>query len=321
MPNICTENTPQSHKIAISAADAFDADPSASLELGVIQNNHQWQRTFSEDDGNNGTPWRPSTGVALSMGQGTGSLTLRPRVSDLLTILPLLFGGSFGTDHNGDALAADEMDSDFICDYFTLWSFMNTHVQKHENAKTNSATISSSKSSPILQLEWNIESCDYTQLANTAFPSGLTRNVEVPFVHTSSTFTVNSVTYPSDNCSISVNNNLVTDESYNSTTRTSLPPGDQVIQFTHTIPMTSAALPLLSLDDASVAGQVVYTAADGDYVLTFDFPALHSPVPTPVTPSGNATVKMEGLQWTARSTDSSGDVVAPILITLEDTSS
>ena len=154
------------------------------------------------------------------------------------------------------------------------------------------------------------------------FTPGLTKSVLQPFVHTSSTFTFGTDVFKVDDVSISVNNNLKKDRFYNCDTRIDLPPGDQDIQLTCTFPFDSPTrdVALLNLGANSITAQVVYTAMGGALSLTFDFEALHAPIPSPQTPSGENDVQLDGIVWTARYVrdPATGDLVEPVKITLDD---
>ena len=115
-----------------------------------------------------------------------------------------------------------------------------------------------------------------------------------------------------------MNNNLRKERYYNCDTRIGLPPGDQTIQITCTFPFDSPTrdVALLQMGANSISAQVVYTAMAGALTLTFDFPAVHAPIPTPTTPTAENDVVLDGVVWTARS-PIIGD--EPVIITLDDT--
>lgn len=308
----CITNVPRSHKVGISAPGAFEPGSPLTIvrQLAIVANSHTWTPSYVEDDGQRGTPWMSSEGVVYNRGQGSGSLTLRPRADDLRYILPLLIGGTFDVN---------ELEPAIMCDFFRLQADKSVAVFDHRDAKTNSWAISSSSGQPVLQLEWNIESCKYVRTNAGTFTAGLELSVLQPFVHTASTVTIDGDVYKVDDVSITGNNNLLADLFYNSQTRTDLPMGNQMFQFSHTSPFNlTADLALLDLGATSVTGQVVYTAAGGTLTLTVDFPALHAPVAVPVTPSGNSPVRYQGIQWTARTTGAGAGLVKPIKFTLVD---
>ena len=310
----CITNTPRTHKVGISAAAAFGANPAITRQLLIESMNHQWTPEYAEDEGNNGTPWRASEGVRLAAERGSGAITLVPRADDLRFILPLLVGGTFaGSPPN-------ELEPEFLCDFFSLQVDQKLIVSNFRGAKTANWSLTSSRSQPLLTLEWGIESSTHQRGAAGSFTGGLNFSTLPPFVHTSSTITIDGRVYAVDDVSIAGNNNLDLELFYNSVTRTDLPPGDQIITFTHTSPFDVAADGgLLDLGATSVAAQVLYTAAGGDLSLTIDFPALHAPVSTPVTPQGNTPVRYNGLQWTARSKGTGGTYEKPVKFTLDDT--
>lgn len=308
----CTQtNTPRTHKIGVSAAHAYLADgapvPVSVAEFAILQNNHQWNPTFVDDPGNNGTPHRQSEGVVGDKNAGTGSLSLIPRADDLRTLLPLIIGGAW---------AVNVLEPDFICNFFTLEAFKGVSNHHHVNAKTSQATFSSSSTQPNLQLEWGIESCHHSR--DTTFTAALTRSAFQPFNHTKATLLLDSNPFDIDNIQLVINNNLTLDEYFNHTERTDLPMNEQAITLAHSSPYKSALdIALQDYGATSIAAQLEYVSAAGDLKLTIDLPALHAPVSTPVTPSGNTSVRNE-ITWTARTIGSGASVTRPIKFTLDD---
>lgn len=305
----CITNHPRRHYIGVSVGGALDASTAITRKLAVVSNNHVWTPTYTEDDSHRGSPWFPSEGVVYDKGAGSGPVTLRPRADDFTAILPLLVGGTW---------TSGELEPDLICNFFRLMADKAISVFTHNNCKTNSWTLSSSSGSPLLQLEWNIESTKFAKGAAGSFTSGLQFSNEPLFVHSRSTITIDGDVYKVDDVQIAGNNNLATDIYYNSQTRTDLAQGNQIFTFTHTSPFDTAGdVSLLDLGAASVSGSVEYVAgATGEYSLLIEFPALHAPVPTPITPAGNTPVRYEGLQWTARTVLDDTTVLKPIKFTL-----
>ena len=309
----CITNMPHSHRVGISASGAFEAVTPLTIvrALAIVSNSHVWTPEYVEDDGQRGNPWLSSSGVVYNRGVGSGPIVIRPRADELRHILPLLMGGTWDDD---------VLEPGVICDFFRMQHDKSIAVFDYRDCKTNSWTLTSSSSQPILQLEWNIESCKMSRTNAGTFTSGLDLSVQQPFVHTSSTLVIDGTTYVCDDVSIAGNNNLLTDIFYNKTTRTDLAMGSQGFTFTHTLPFDKAGdLDLLDLGATSVAASIIYTANSGAFSLKFDFPALHAPVPVPVTPAGNSPVRYEGIQWTARTTvDEADEVIKPIKVTLVD---
>lgn len=311
----CKTNMARTHRIGISAPGAFQPVTPLPIvrQLPFISNGHTWTPEFAEDEGFRGNPWRNKEGVVYVRGAGSGPIVLVPRADDMRTILPLLVGGTFATNVLEPAI---------ICDFFRVQ--MDKFVATFDalDCKTNTWTLSSSSGSPVLQLEWNFESCGHLRSAAGTFTSGLSLSLLQPFVHTASTLTINGIVYKVDDVQIAGNNNLVTDLNYNSQTRTDLPMGMQEFTLTTTNPFdVSADLAILDLGlaSASVSGSILYTAQGGDLSLLIEFPALHAPVPTPIVAAGNTPVRYEGIQWTARTSGTGGSLVKPIKFTLDDT--
>lgn len=308
----CITNVPRTHRVGISAPGQFEPVSPLTIirALAVVSNSHTWTPQYVEDDGQRGNPWLSSEGVVYNRGQGSGAITMRPRADDLRVILPLLLGGTF---------SGNLIEPDIICNFFRLQADKSVAVFDHLDCKTNNWSLSSSSGQPVLQLEWGIESCKFSRGNAGTFTSGLGLSVQQPFVHTASTITIDGDVYKVDDTSVTGNNNLVADIFFNSQTRTDLAMGNQVFQFTHTSPFDKTDdLALLDLGAASVAGQVVYTAAGGELRLTINFPALHAPVPVPITPAGNTPVRYQGIQWTARTKGAGAGLEKPISITLDD---
>lgn len=307
----CVVGTPRSHKFGVTVVGAFDATNStaATSAFRMISSNLSWNETYSQDPGHNGTPWYASEGVTLDSQMGAGNVVMQPRADNLRVILPLLVGGTFATDVLVPPVAG-------LCDYFKAVVDKKIGVFNFQNSKTAQWSLSSSKSQPKLQLDWGIESCDYATGAAGSFPSGLTYSTLQPFVHTSTTMTIDGTEVPLDDVTITGNNNLTTDYAFNSVTRIALPSGRQEFSFTCTAPFTDMSW--FSYGRTSVAAQMVYTA--GAVSLTIDFPAVHPVVNTPQTPSGETPVKHEGVVWTARTVGGVGDAdYEPIKFTLDDT--
>jgi hypothetical protein len=308
----CITNMPRTHYIGVSGAGEFEADPllTISRRLAIVSNSHVWTPEFIEDDSHRGTIWSPSEGVVYNRGMGSGSVVLRPRANDFSTLIPLLIGGT---------ASSGVYEPGIICDFFRMMAFKSINTFDHQDCKTNSWTLSSSSGSPILQLEWNIESCKFA--SGASFPSNLDFSVMPPFVHSKSTIEIGGVEYKVDDVSITGNNNLGTDIFFNSQTRTDLSPGNQVFTFTHSSPFdTEDDLALLDLGATSVTGSVLYTAgATNNLSLLIEFPALHAPVVTPITPAGNTPTRYEGITWTARTTGTGSSLVKPIKFTLDAT--
>jgi hypothetical protein len=305
----CITNVPRKHKIAVSAGHAYDATTAVTLALPVLQNNHQWIPEFVEDEGNRGNIWRASEGVVYSRGMGTGNVSLIPRGDDINTLFPLIFGG----DVAGTPGA--------LCEFFTMRADKNVTTFEHQNCKTQSASFSSSSGSPILSMDWAIESCNYADVGADAIPSALTFSELKPFVHSRATVTIDGDTYQVDDVTISVQNSLGTDLFYNSPVRTDLYQGEQIITFTHSSPFDSAAdLDLLvqGQSDTSVSATVQYVTGSGasTSTMTWNFVALHAPVPTPITPGGNTPVRYNGITWRARTIGSGGSLQPPFTMTI-----
>lgn len=308
----CITNMPRNHRVGISAGGAFEANPALTIvrQLAFLSNNHVWQREFVEDEGHRGNPWLSSEGVVFDKGRGTGPLTLNPRADDLTAIFPLLIGGEW---------ADGVLEPEVICKFFRMMIDKKIATFDHRDCKTASWSLTSSTGSPILQLEWNIESCKMSRLAAGTFQGGLDLSMIQPFVHSQATVTIDDVEYKVDDVTVNGENNLDGDIFYNSQTRTDLAQGNQVFQFTHTSPFDKAAdLAFLDLGATSVSGKVEYIAHGGAIKLTIEFPALHSPVDVPISPAGNTPARYEGIQWTARTVGAGGSLEKPIKITLDD---
>jgi hypothetical protein len=308
----CITNTPQQHKLAISAPHVFEVTPDATMihAFPFLSNNHVWTPEFIEDEGNRGNPFLASEGVMYSRGSGSGAVTMIPRADDLRVILPLLLGGAF---------TINEIEPALNCNFFSMQAYKGISVFNHRDCKTNTFSFNSSSGSPLLTLEWNIESSKFVTAAEGSFTAGLDLSLMQPFVHSQSTVTIDAREYKVDDVSFAGNNELNTDLFYNSVTRTDMPTGRMRYTFTHTSPFDVAAdVALMERGTLSAAATVVYTS--GTTSMTIEFPALQSPIPSPITPAGtNTPVRLEGIQWEARSKGAGGTFETPLKITLDDT--
>jgi hypothetical protein len=309
----CITNMPRTHRVGISAPGAFEPVLPLTIirALAPVSNSHVWTPEFAEDDGHRGNPWASKEGLVYVRGAGSGPLVLKPRVNELRNILPLLIGGTF---------AANVLEPAIICDFFRVECDKSISTYDFRDCKTNSWTMSSSSGSPILQLDWNFESGKMVRTAAGTFTAGLDLSLLPPLVHTTCVLTINGNVYKVDDVQVAGSNNLATDIFYNSQTRTDLAMGNQQFTLTTTNPFDVAgdvAIQDLGLASASVAASLVYTS--GTTSLTIEFPALHAPVVTPITPAGNTAVRYEGIQWTARTSGAGVGLVKPIKFTLDDT--
>lgn len=309
----CVTNVPRSHRFGVTGLGDFDAT-NASAPSSVfrqITNGLQTVPVYEQDEGHNGTPFYASEGVVKTSEAGTGSVTLQPRADELRIILPLLMGNTW----NGNVFVPNV---DGYCDYFKAVKDMQVAVFEFLNVKTSQWSLSSSRSQSKLQLDWGMEACGSNRTGAGTFPA-LDFSTQPPFVHTSSTFTIDGRVIKVDDVQISGNNNLTSDLYYNSVTRTALPAGRGVYTFQATSPFdTDQDVAWLDIGSASVAATVVYTTASGALSLTIDFPALHPVIPTPQTPGGEQPVRFEQIVWTARSKGTGGSLEAPIKFTLDD---
>lgn len=301
----CVTNKGHRHQIGIKNGAAFPVD----YRMAPVSVNHVWTPTFAEDTGARGIGFKASEGVVYNTGKGSGPITIEPRPEDLRIILPLLLLGTFSTN---------VIEPENLCTFFQFEH--DAWAQRHRfgDCITNTWSLASSQRAPVLRLDWSFESKTFTQ-TSTAFPT-LQLSYQQPFVHKQSVVTIDGTAYKVDDLNISGNNSLETDLLYNSATRDDIPPGIQMFTLTHSSPFDDAdGIALLNLGASSVEASVVYTS--GPYSLTIEFPALQSPVKSPVM-SGNQIVRHNGIQWEARSiVDSVDDTIVhkPIKITLDDT--
>lgn len=302
----CKTNRPHRHKIGIKNGTDFPV----THRMAPVSVNHVWTPQHAIEEGMQGNPFEPSEGVVYDKGSGSGPIQIEPRPDNFREILPLLLLGTFSTNTIVPAGAC----TDFIFEH-DAW------VQRHRftGCITNTWSLTSSSRAPVLKLDWNFESKTF-EAVSTAFPS-LNLSVLQPFVHTQAVLTIDGTVYPVDDVNITGNNNLDTGIFYNSPTRTDIPPGKQTFTFTHSAPFDDtdgAALIALGQSAAAVSASIVYTS--GAFSLTINFPAIQSPVKTPVMPAGNSVVRHQGIQWNARSEwDTVGSVVKPpIEIILDD---
>lgn len=302
----CVTNRPHRHKIGVNSGTSFPVD----YRMAPVSVNHVWTPQHAQEEGMRGVPFEASEGVVYDKGSGSGPVQIEPRPDDFREILPYLLLGTFSTN----TIVPAGVCTEFIFEH-DAW------VQRHRftGCVTNTWSLTSSSRAPVLKLDWNFESKTFAAVS-TAFPD-LDLSILQPFVHKQAVVTIDGTEYPVDDVNISGNNSLDTGIFYNSATRTDIPPGMQLFTFTHSSPFDDSDgtdLIALGLSAEAVAASIVYTS--GAYSLTINFPALQSPVKTPIMPAGNAVVRHQGIQWNARSVwDGVGGVVdPPIEIVLDD---
>ncbi|WP_417744843.1 phage tail tube protein [Rosistilla oblonga] len=264
------------------------------------------------DDGINDSPFQQSEANREIRARIAGSIEGAPRPEELRYYLPLIFGGAWSTD---------QLKPDCACKAAVFGHKGRFKTHYFGGCQVSQATFSSSSGNNKLRLSMDLVGKTFTTEDLEDWPS-LSLSDQQPFVHKDSVFTIGGDTFKLDDFSLNVNNNVNTDLFYNSATPYEMPTGDQVYTLTHTSPFdTSTEEALLDIGEDSAA--VVLTYTNGVYMLKFTFPAMQSPIPTPVVNGKNQPVRHEGITWTARTvtggpTNSDGKLV-PVVIDIVDT--
>ena len=303
--NNCLSNTPRRHQYAFSnTAGSTYVNRVAASNFGM-----KTTKTYAKDTGNNGTLWSRDEDYVRDRTAIAGNVAFAPRASDMRWALPLILGTAF----TGNAIKAGAQ-----CPFFKVGHLDSVIdiVYNYIDCATSKATFSSSDSQGgTLGLSWDIETATSSQSASSGWPV-LTLATQQPFVHAQSVVNVNGVVKRVKDVSIVIDNQLQTDNYFNSLTRGDFPSDGQLIQLTHTSPFDDADDLALTNLSASVTGSVVYT--NGALSLTFTFPCLRYIGMEPdVGARGSRVVNQ--YTWEACLAAAATSTDSPLTITLDDT--
>jgi hypothetical protein len=305
MPN-CTANTPRRHQYAFSAAGGTTFTTRfAALNFGLKATTN-----LAKDEGNNGKLWSRDEDFVIDKTAIAGPVSFNPRPNQLRAILPLITGGTFSTNTIKTAPS---------CAFYRVGHLDDStisQVYSYIDCVTSKTTFSSSSAQGgLLNVAMDIEACTNSRGAVGTWPT-LSLSTQQPFVHSSSTLTVDGNAHRMSDASIIIDNQLIIDQYFNSRYRSDMPQDGQMIQLTHTSPFDSADdLALLDLT-GSVAASLVYTA--GTMSVTFSFPALRL-IPSEPDIGGRGQRVMNSYTWDAVLEAAADDTKCPLTITLDDT--
>lgn len=303
MPDFNATNMPQYHKVGLGVLAA------TTITHGIYCESFGLQKipTHVEDKGVYGKAWGRSENVIEDKITCSGPIVFRPRRDNLAFLLPMITGTS--------PFSNAGMEMGLNGDSFPIWHLAKIGIHKFPKCKIDVATFSSSKSDTMLKLTMAVEALDMVEdltLSNFPGESTVPFSLDKPFVHTQTTIMIDGEEYRSEDISIAINRSLIKDEHLNSKTRLDLPDGERIVTLDTTIPFNDANDQLLQrFGDSAVAASVLYT--NGEYDLKFEFPALQSPVKSPVFTA--RTPMRQSIQWTARSLDGNA-ITSPCLVTL-----
>ena len=306
MSTNCLSNTPRRHQFA------FSNTAGTTFVNRIAPSNFTLKSTstYAKDQGNNGLLWSRDEDYVRDRTAIGGSVTFAPRAADMRWALPNILGSTF----TGNTINASAM-----CPFFRvghLDSVANI-VYTYINCATSKATFSSSDSQGgVLQLAWDIETCTSTQSAANLWPS-LSLATQPPFVHAQSVLTINGNTRRIKDISLVIDNQLQTDNYFNSLTRNDFPSDGQLITLTHTSPFDDANDLAFTNLTGGVSASLVYT--NGAFSITFTLPNLRFIAPEPEVGARGSRV-LNQYTWEASLAAGANPATAvPLSITLDDT--
>lgn len=302
----CTANTSRQSLYAFSTAGSTTLSKQVACRSFGLKSD----TTYAKDDGANGTLWSRDEDYVVDKTSVGGTVDMAVRPSDLRWILPLITGGTFS---GNDIKPAPS------CPFFRSGRYDRKldKVFTYVDCVTSRAVLSSNDgSNGLLGLSWDILCSQRTRGAAGTWPVGLTLATQQPFVHRQSVVTIDGTAKRVKNSSIAFDNQLMTDEFYNSQYRGDFPQDGQLITFSHESPFDDSSDENLLDLVTSVSASVVYTS--GALSLTFTFPALRA-IPSEPGIGGRGTRVTNSITWEAAVKSSGSPSDAPVLITLDDT--
>lgn len=302
----CLANTPRRHQFGFS-------DSAGSTIVNRIAASNftlKTTSTYAKDNGNNGTLWSRDEDYVKDRTAVGGNVAFIPRPSDMRWALPLILGTAFATN----TIKAGPQ-----CPFFRVGHLDSVIdiVYNYVSCATSKATFSSSDAAGgLLNLSWDIETGTSNQAASGTWPV-MTLATQQPFVHAMSVLTVNSVARRIKDVQVVIDNQLMTDQWFNSYARGDFPSDGQMIQLIHTTPHDLAADLTLANLTGSTTASLVFT--NGALSLTFTFPCLRF---LPSEPEVGARGSRVTNQYTWEACLVAGGdpaVDSPLSITLDDT--
>lgn len=282
----CIANTPINHRYWISDYKDAYADP---YVMRFTTDNFGLTRVTEtvKDDGT-GSPWDVKDSEIESRYAVRGPISLTPRPEQMATLLPCMLG-------NDPALTVYEP-AGKICDFFQVGHYDPTvaKVFKYKNLVCGSWAIACSDSASLLKLEMNVEAAE--RLTAAYVTETLPLSTQKPWVLRQAVVTIGGNVFRVKDIRIAGNNNLSTDDYFNSAYRVEIPSLFQQYTFSHTSPFDTANDLALLDTAANVTGKVVFTS--GSNVLTIDFPSLFARPSEPTV--GQRQRVLNKIDWTAQ---------------------
>ena len=302
----CTANVPRQSLCAFSVAGSTTLSKLVSFRNFGLRS----VTSYAKDDGNNGTLWSNTQDYQVDKTVVNGNIDLVPRPNDLRWLLPLISGGTFSTNDIKPAPS---------CPFFRVGR--NDRILSkqfvYQNCVVGNATLASNDATNgLLTLSMNIEASQMVRSSNSGWPAGMSLSTQQPFVHGQSVLTLNGVTRRIKDVSVNFDNQLMTDEFYNSRYRSDFPQDGQLITLTHTSPFDTADEEALLDLTTGVSATLVYTS--GGMSLTFTFPCLRA-IPAEPAIGGRGSRVTNQITWEACVDSAGSPSDAPLLITLDDT--
>lgn len=281
----CTANTSRRHQFAFSASSGTTlVNRIAALGFGLRSTTN-----YAKDEGVNGAIHSRTEDYVIDKTMVSGPVSFNVRPSDMRWALPLILGTAFSTN---------TIKSGAPCPFFrcgqldsvvaTMFTYIDCIVGK--------ATFSSSDAmGSVLQLALDIEAASSVQAAAAGWPV-MTLATQQPLVHSASTLTINGNTRRIKDVSVVIDNQLMTDQFFNSRYREDFPSDGQMIQLIHTSPFDDANDLAFTNLTGDISAALVYTAPG--LSMTFTFPALRYIAPEPEV-GGKGSRSMLQCTWEA----------------------
>lgn len=303
--NNCLSNTPRRHQYAFSAS----AGTTYVNRVAASNFTLKTTSTYAKDTGNNGTLWSRDEDYVKDRTAVGGNIAFAPRASDMRWALPLILGTAF---------SANTIKAGPQCPFFRVGHLdpVVDTVYNYITCATSKAVFSSSDAQGgVLGLSWDVETGTSTQTAGASWPT-LLLATQQPFVHAQSVITVNGAVKRIKDVSVSIDNQLQTDNYFNSLSRKDFPSDGQLITLTHTSPFDEASDLALTNLTGSVTASLVYT--NGAFSLTFTFPCLRA-LPAEPDVGARGTRVTNAYTWEACLVAGAVAADSPLVITLDDT--
>lgn len=292
-----THDAIMGHQCALALGDSGTPDePFAFVSCGLKKTG-----SIVKSQGARGTRSRDSTQSRPGTYAPGGIVRMNPTPAELVTLLPRILGGT----PSGTSYPLAETVPEFVA-----WQrFGSAGYAKYAGCKVNKGTFRSAKGG-MLEVELDIQAKTYTWVDGVTDWPSLTLDADDAFMHQEAAVTLLSAARPVDSVEVAVDNSLVLDRFFNSTTRQSLPEQDRIVTVTINNPFSSDDLDLLEQAQADwAAGSVVYT--NGDYSLSLALAKLIGQDSTPEI-TGRTAQTMYNLTYNAEASGSTKELVVTL---------